>query len=109
MKLQTIRSINGADEYILVPAKVYKRLDVNTRRAITRASRRVNANDQYHVFNPAEYVDQPVVLARLRAGVSQIDLAARLGVGLSVLKRVEAKSLCAATFLDAVRRVLRDK
>ena len=72
MKLQTIRSINGADEYILVPAKVYKRLDVNTRRAITRASRRVNANDQYHVFNPAEYVDQPVVLARLRAGVRSI-------------------------------------
>lgn len=106
MKLQTIKNINGADEYILVPAKVYARLTVSTRRAITRATRRVNANDQYHVFNPEDYVDQPVILARLRAGVSQVDLAARLGVGLSILKRVEAKNLCAATFLEAVRRAL---
>lgn len=102
MTLQVIKDLKGADEYVLVPIKVFDKLRREVRRLIVTSARCQRANDDYLAFNPSHYVDHPVVLARLRAGLTQAELAAKLGVGLAVVKRAEVKAFCSITLLASI-------
>jgi ribosome-binding protein aMBF1 (putative translation factor) len=50
---------------------------------------RPNATDQYIDFDPTNYVNNPIVLARISAGLSQAELAARAGVTQAYVSKIE--------------------
>ena len=64
--------------------------------------KRSSANDEYVTFEPRQYVDHPVVLSRLEAGLSQAQLAARMGISLAALCKIESNPLCSVEFICAV-------
>jgi hypothetical protein len=52
MNLQTIKSIDGRVEYVLLPIAAYQAL----RHQITEQLKQAKENDDYEVFDPADYV-----------------------------------------------------
>jgi DNA-binding XRE family transcriptional regulator len=110
MKLQTIKSPEGKDEYVLLPVNAYLRL----RSAIDRVLKVIkpSAKDEYIDFDPANYVMNPIALARINAGLSQAELAERAGVTQAYVSKIERQELVSpkvilkfsAAFKPATRR-----
>jgi len=87
MKLQTIKSAEGKDEYVLLPVNAYLRL----RNEIDRVLKidKPDAKADYIAFDPANYVNNPIALARIHAGLSQSELAARANVTQAYVSKIE--------------------
>jgi ribosome-binding protein aMBF1 (putative translation factor) len=49
--------------------------------------------DEYIDFDPANYVNNPIALARINAGPSQTELAARAGVTQAYVSKIERQEL----------------
>ncbi len=91
MKLQTIKSPEGKDEYVLLPVNAYLRL----RSEIDHVLKidKPTTKGEYIDFDPANYVSNPIALARINAGLSQAELAARAGVTQSYVSKIERQEL----------------
>jgi DNA-binding XRE family transcriptional regulator len=110
MKLQTIKSPEGKDEYVLLPVDAYLRL----RSEIDRVLKidKPTTKDEYIDFDPANYVNNPIALARINAGLSQTELAERTGVTQAYVSKIERQELVSpkvilkfsAAFKPATRR-----
>ena len=87
MTLQTIKSINGKPEYVLLPVAVYKILHQPIERELARLD--AKEADDYVPFDPADYIDNPIALARIKAHVRQAELAKLLGVSQAYISKVE--------------------
>lgn len=87
MKLQTIKSPEGKDEYVLLPVNAYLRL----RSEIDRVLKidKPTTKDEYIDFDPAIYVTNPIALKRINAGLSQAELAAHAGVTQAYVSKIE--------------------
>ncbi len=105
MTLQTINSINGKPEYVLLPITVYKVLHRLIERELSRL--RSDKDDDYVPFDPAEYVDNPIALARIRAHKRQSELAKLLGVSQAYISKVENQEKVSPKLLARVRQVLK--
>ncbi len=102
MSIQTIKSADGKD-YVLVPADVYQAL----RREIEgKIAESTTVDDGYVPFVVEDYVSNSVSLARIHAGVTQKELARRLGVTQAYISKVEAQDKVTAKLLARVRSVL---
>ena len=64
------------------------------------------SEDDYEDFDPVDYVQNPIALARLRAGVKQSDLARALGVSQPYLSKLERAEQVSKTALQRVQAVL---
>ena len=102
MSLQTIKSADGKD-YVLVPADVYRALQHQIENKIAESAM---FDDEYVPFVIEDYVSNPVSLARIHAGVTQKELAQRLGVTQAYISKVEAKDKVTAKLMARVRAVL---
>ncbi len=71
MNLQTIKSMDGKVEYVLLPIAAYQAL----RHQITEQLNQANEDQEYEIFDPADYIDNPVALARIQ-GLSEGSRAA---------------------------------
>jgi DNA-binding XRE family transcriptional regulator len=91
MKLQTIKSAEGRDEYVLLPMSAYIRLRGEIDRVLKIS--KPNAKDDYIAFDPANYVNNPIALARITAGLSQAELAERAGVTQAYVSKIERQEL----------------
>jgi DNA-binding XRE family transcriptional regulator len=91
MKLQTIKSPEGKDEYVLLPVNAYIRL----RSEIDRVLKidKSTTRGEYITFDPANYVNNPIALARINAGLSQAELAARAGVTQAYVSKIERQEM----------------
>lgn len=100
MKLQTIQSMEGKDEYVLLPIPVYRALkdEIDDVLAAT--------DNDYEPFVLDDYVDNPVALARIRARVSQEELAQRLGVSQPYISKIERQDTVTAKLLARVEAAL---
>lgn len=67
MNLQTIKSIDGKVEYVLLPIAAYKALS----HELVEQLKNFHDHEDYELFDPADYVDNPIVLARIEAGITQ--------------------------------------
>ena len=76
MNLQTIKSMDGKVEYVLLPVAAYQAL----RHQITEQLKQAKEDQAYEVFDPADYIDNPVALARIQAGITQEELAKLMNV-----------------------------
>ena len=101
MNLQTIKSLDGKVEYVLLPVAAYKAL----RYQITEQLRHAQENEDYEVFDPADYVDNPVALARIQAGLTQEELAKLMAVTQAYISKIENQESVSVKLLNKVHQV----
>ena len=102
MNLQTIKSITGQIEYVLLPIATFNAL----RREITEQLKQTEGNEDYELFNPTDYVDNPIVLARVEAEITQEELAKLMGVTQAYVSKIENQDKVTAKMLRKVQLAL---
>ncbi|MCE3044652.1 helix-turn-helix domain-containing protein [Legionella sp. 16cNR16C] len=103
MNLQTIKSLDGKVEYVLLPVAAYKAL----RHQITEQLRHTQENEDYEIFDPADYVDNPVALARIQAGLTQEELAKLMAVTQAYISKIENQKNVSVKLLNKVHEALK--
>lgn len=103
MNLQTIKSLDGKVEYVLLPVAAYKAL----RHQITKQLRHTLVNEDYEVFDPADYVDNPVALARIQSGLTQEELAKLMAVTQAYISKIENQEKVTPKILNKVKMALK--
>ncbi|KTD67179.1 antitoxin HipB [Legionella steelei] len=102
MNLQTIKSLDGKVEYVLLPVTTYNAL----RHQITEQLKHTQENEDYEIFNPADYVDNPVALARIQSGLTQEELATLMGVTQVYISKIENQEKATPKMLTKVKQAL---
>lgn len=102
MTLQTIKSMDGKDEYVLLPVAVFKALEEE----IVEQLEHLNEGG-YVPFLLEDYVDNPVALARMKAHVTQKKLAERMGVSQAYISKIERQESVTPALLKRVKAVLK--
>lgn len=105
MNLQKIKSLKGKDEYVLLPVAVYKALKDEIDNELAHKGK--SSDDEFVPFVLEDYVDNPVALARMKAHLTQEQLAERLGVSQAYVSKIERQDKVTAKLLERVRKVLK--
>lgn len=105
MNLQIIKSIDGKAEYVLLPFNVYNAL----RDEIEEALKKKYSSEDYVPFEVADYVDNPVALARINAGITQEELAKRMKVSQAYISKLETRSKVTAKVLKKIKAAIENK
>ena len=103
MSLQIIKSVDGKDEYVLLPITVYHALHDQIS---ARMKNLEKYSDDYEPFDPADYVDNPIALARIKAGITQTELAKRMKVTQAYVSKIETQDTVTAKLLQKVKTAL---
>lgn len=101
MSLQIIKSVDGKDEYVLLPINIYNALR-------EQIKEKLGSND-YVAFDPADYVDNPIALARIKAGITQEELARRMKVSQAYISKIECQDKVTPKLLHKVKIALEMK
>lgn len=80
MNLQMIKSIDGQNEYVLLPIHVYEALKPQITEALT---------SDYVAFSVEDYISNPVAIARIKAKLTQNELAKLLNVSQTYISKIE--------------------
>ena|SRR3990167_4809257 len=102
MNLQVIKSVEGRDEYVLLPINIYNALH----NEINRRLNKIKSNTDFVTFDPADYVDNPIALARIKANMTQEELAKRMGVTQAYISKIEAQDKVTPKILQKVKIAL---
>lgn len=106
MRLQTIKSIDGKVEYVLLPITVYKALKEEIEDEVAGLEAAAKKDEEYVPFVLGDYVDNPVALARMTAHLTQKELAERLGVTQAYISKVERQDQVTPQLLARVNAAL---
>lgn len=101
MNLQIIKSIHGKAEYVLLPISAYKTLQKEI-----EAELKHEIEGEYVPFDPADYIENPIALARIKAQVTQKALAKLMGVTQAYISKVEQQKTVTSRLLSKVYAVL---
>ena len=104
-KIQVIQSLNGEPEYVLLPYEIYQTLRGELDRKLS--ARKPRQASDYVPFRVQDYVDNPVALARIKARISQSELARRLDVSQAYISKIERQEKVTAKLLARVSKALR--
>jgi ribosome-binding protein aMBF1 (putative translation factor) len=107
MNLQTIKSLDGKEEYVLVPVAVYRALKDAIENKVAKLKKQSAKDGGYVPFVLEDYVDNPVSVARIKAGWSQAELAERMGVTQAYISKVEAQDKVSAKLMQRVTETLK--
>ncbi|HGG60465.1 MAG TPA: XRE family transcriptional regulator [Gammaproteobacteria bacterium] len=100
MSVNVIKAIDG-EEYVLLPTRVYQAL----RQSIDKEMARQNAGE-YVPFELEDYIDNPVAMARIKANITQEELARRMNVSQAYISKIERQDKVTAKLLDRVNKAL---
>ncbi len=100
MNLQKIRSIDGKDEYVLLPIKAYTLLKTQINKAL---------NDEYVPFVLEKHVKNPIALARIKARWSQEKLAKYLNTSQAYISKIESQTKVSNKLMVKVNQALKLK
>ncbi|MBU1691937.1 MAG: helix-turn-helix domain-containing protein [Gammaproteobacteria bacterium] len=106
MTLQTIKSIDGKDEYVLLPVMIYKALKEEIEDELAGLEAATEKGEKYVPFLLDDYVDNPVALARMKAHITQKELAQRLSVTQAYVSKIERQEKITPKLLARVNAVL---
>lgn len=106
MTLQTIKSIDGKDEYVLLPVKVYRALKKKIEDELVGLETAAENSKEYVPFVLEDYVDNPVALARMKAHITQKQLAQRLGVTQAYISKIERQEKVTPKLLERLKVTL---
>lgn len=102
MNLQTIKSIDGKIEYVLLPVSIYQALHEQ----IDAKLKNLEQNNDYVPFDPADYVDNPIALARIKAHLTQEQLAKLLNVSQAYISKIERQKKVTTKLLNKIQEVI---
>lgn len=85
MNIQTIKSLDG-HEYVLLPLHIYTDLKQEIDEKLSES-----LDDEYVPFVLEKYIENPVALARIKAHVTQEELAALMQVSQAYISKIENK------------------
>jgi DNA-binding XRE family transcriptional regulator len=105
MNLQTIKSMDGKVEYVLLPVAAYQSL----RHQITEQLKQTKKDQEYEVFDPADYIDNPVALARIQVGITQEELAKLMSVTQAYVSKIENQEKVTAKIIQKVTKAIAEK
>lgn len=106
MTLQKIKSLDGKDEYVLLPIAVFRALREQIEQRLASRPQVRSATDDYVPFALEDYVDNPVALARIQAGITQAELARRMHVSQAYVSKIEAQAKASNKMLAKVNTAL---
>ena len=101
MSVNIIKSLDG-EEYVLLPLRVYRAL----RKSIEKKLAEKDDAD-YVPFELEDYVDNPIALARIKANLTQEELAQRINVSQAYISKVERQNKVSAKLLERVKKALK--
>jgi DNA-binding XRE family transcriptional regulator len=102
MNLQIIKAINGNPEYVLLPIKIYESL----RKEINQKLKKSALENDYVPFDPSDYIDNPIALARIKAGITQEELAIRMKVSQAYISKIEKQNTVTPKLLHKIKTAL---
>lgn len=106
MTLQTIKSIDGKDEYVLLPMSIYTALREEIEDELAGIAAATDNDNEYIPFVLENYVDNPVALARMKAHLTQNELAERMDVTQAYISKIERKKKVTPKLLARVQTAL---
>lgn len=77
---------------VLLPMAVYRTLKDQSEKELAACEANQNDEQAYEPFVLEDYVDNPVALARIKAGITQERLIQRLGVSQAYISQIERRS-----------------
>ena len=105
MTLQIIKSVDGKAEYVLLPVNIYNALHDE----IEEVLKRKYSSKDYVSFELTDYVDNPVALARINAGMTQKTLAKYMHVTQAYISKLETQNAITAKVLRKVKAAIEDQ
>ncbi|HLB42352.1 MAG TPA: helix-turn-helix transcriptional regulator [Gammaproteobacteria bacterium] len=102
MTLQIIKSIDGKAEYVLLPVNIYNTL----RSEIKEALKKKYSSEDYVSFELTDYVNNPIALARINAGITQETLAKHMNMTQAYISKLETQSKVTAKVLKKVKAAI---
>ncbi|MDI6746544.1 MAG: helix-turn-helix transcriptional regulator [Rhodocyclaceae bacterium] len=109
MNLQKIKSANGKDEYVLLPVAVYEALKNEIQDELAHPKVKTGRDNEFVPFILEDYVDNPVALARMKAHLTQKQLAERMGVTQAYISKVERQDKVTPMLLERTIKATRHK
>ncbi len=106
MTLQKIKSLDGKDEYVLLPIAVFRALRGQIEQRLAGRSAAQSKDDDYAPFVLEDYVDNPVALARIKAKITQAELSRRMDVSQAYVSKIEAQAQVSSKTLAKVNAAL---
>jgi DNA-binding XRE family transcriptional regulator len=103
MNLQIIKSTEGKTEYVLLPIDVYHAVH----KEIETQLKKVKHMQDYVSFNPADYIKNPIALARIESGITQAKLAEKLNVSQAYISKIERQDKVSPKLLAKVKNTLK--
>ena len=107
LNLQIIKSVSGKPEFVLIPVAVYNVLREQIEDEVAGLEVAANKSGEYVPFALEDYVDSPVALARIKADMTQKQLAKRLGVSQAYISKVEHQTKVTPKLLAKVKAALK--
>jgi len=98
MNLQTIKSMNGKDEYVLLPINAYQLL----KKQIDKIT-----SGEYENFNLTDYVQNPIAVMRIKAHLTQAELADCLEVSQAYISKIEKQEVVSPKLIEKVKSALK--
>lgn len=108
MNLQKIKSLDGKEEYVLLPVAIYKALKHEIDGELAHPKGK-SSGDDYVPFVLEDYVDNPIALARMKAHLTQQQLAERLGVSQAYVSKIESQEKVTPALLGRVSKAVAGK
>lgn len=100
MNLQRIKSTTGQDEYVLLPVETYQVLKKQIDKVL---------NQDYDKFKVEDYVQNPIALARIRAHLTQEELAKYLKVSQAYISKIENQNKVSSKLIGRVDDIIRKR
>ena len=97
MNLQRIKSIEGKDEYVLLPINTYQLLKKQIDKTLS---------SKYVDFKLEEFVQNPIALARIKANLTQGQLAKKLKVSQAYVSRIENEEKVSPKLLYKIKQLI---
>lgn len=107
LNLQVIKSISGKPEFVLIPVTVYNALREQIEDELAGLESKAGKETDYVPFVLGDYVDNPIALARIKANLTQKELAKRLKVTQAYISKVENQAKVTPKLLVKVNSALK--
>jgi len=107
LSLQIIKSLSGTPEFVLIPVAVYNALRDQIEDELAGLEAATDKSADYVPFALEDYVVNPIALERIKANVTQKELAKRLGVTQAYISKVEHQAKVTPKLLVKVKAALR--
>ncbi len=101
MSVNIIKSLDG-EEYVLLPVRVYRALRKSIEKKLSEKD-----DVDYIPFKLEDYVDNPVALARIKANLTQEELARRMNVSQAYISKVERQDKATLRLAERVKKALK--